>query len=158
MADAERVLRRSVEIYEAMWAANPESVHIGEGLGSALNSLGNVLMATGRVANAKAATRRGTEIFEALWAANPESVDIRRVLGVTWRNLGIMLKSTGRADDAEQAFHRSFVIYQALWAANPKEVDIGQGSAHVEDYGLPPSRRRPDGRGRGHIPSRHRDL
>ena len=33
VAEAERAYRRSVEIYEALWKANPEDVGIGDGLG-----------------------------------------------------------------------------------------------------------------------------
>ncbi len=33
----------AVEIYEALWAAHPEDVEIGQGLGNALNNIGTLL-------------------------------------------------------------------------------------------------------------------
>ena len=83
MAEAERAYRRSVEIYEALWKANPENVDIGDGLGLALSNLGDLLRDAGRVAEAERAYRRGVEIYEALWKAHPENVDIGDGLG--WR-------------------------------------------------------------------------
>ena len=57
-----------------MWTANPENIDIGDGLGVALNNLGNLLGNAGRVAEAERAYRRAVEIREALWTANPEHV------------------------------------------------------------------------------------
>ena len=81
MAEAEQAYRRAVEIYEALRKANPENVGIGDGLGAALNNLGNLLSDAGRVAEAEQAYRRAVEIYEALRAANPENVDIGDGLG-----------------------------------------------------------------------------
>ena len=83
VAEAERAYRRAVEIYEALWKANPENVDIGHGLGRALSNLGNLLRDAGRVAEAERAYRRSVEIHEALWKANPGNVDIGDGLG--WR-------------------------------------------------------------------------
>ena len=82
VAEAERAYRRAVEIHEALWKANPEHVDIGDGLGLALNNLGNLLGDAGRVAEAERAYRRAVEIREALWKANPENIDIGNGLGV----------------------------------------------------------------------------
>ena len=76
VAEAERAYRRSVEIREALWKANPENVVIGNGLGVALSSLGDLLRDAGQVAEAERAYRRAVEIREALWEANPEDVEI----------------------------------------------------------------------------------
>jgi tetratricopeptide (TPR) repeat protein len=66
----------SVEIYEALWRANPKHVGIGDGLARALNNLGVLLKNAGQAAEAERAYRRSVEIYEALWRANPEHVDI----------------------------------------------------------------------------------
>ena len=81
VAEAERAYRRSVEIYEALWKANPGHVGIGDGLGRALSNLGILLRDAGQVAEAERAYRRGVEIYEALWEANPEDVGIGNGLG-----------------------------------------------------------------------------
>ena len=75
-----------------MWQANPNNVQIGEGLGRALNSLGILLRADGRVAPAEAAHRRSVEIREALWQANPNNVQIGYGLGGALNNLGVLLR------------------------------------------------------------------
>src|SRR5205085_2932157 len=93
--DAERAFRRSIEIREALWAANPEHVGIGNGLGMVLNNLGLLLSDAGRVADAGRAYRRSVEIREALWAANPEHVEIKvGYAGSLW--------SVRRWDEAER--------------------------------------------------------
>ena len=96
MAPAEAAYRRSVEIYEALWQANPNNVQIGDGLGGALNNLGNLLSDDGRVAPAEAAYRRSVEIYEALWQANPNNVQIGDGLGRALNNLGNLLSADGR--------------------------------------------------------------
>ena len=73
MAEAERAYRRSVEICEALWKANPENVDIGDGLGLALSNLGILLRDAGRVAEAERAYRRAVEIYEALWRPTPRT-------------------------------------------------------------------------------------
>jgi len=43
----------SLEIFEALWKANPENVGIGDGLGTALSNLGTLLGDAGQVAEAE---------------------------------------------------------------------------------------------------------
>ena len=117
----------SLEIFEALWKANPENIDIGDGLGMALNNLGNLLRTAGQVAEAEQAHRRAVEIFEALWKANPENIDIGDGLGMALNNLGRLLSDAGQVAEAERAYRRAVEIYEALRKANPENVDIGDG-------------------------------
>jgi len=119
----------SLPIHEALWQANPNNVQIGDGLGLALNNLGNLLRDDGRVAPAEAAYRRAVEISEALWQANPNNVQIGDGLGSALNNLGTLLRDAGRVAPAEAAYRRAVEIYEALWKANPTHVEIKAGYA-----------------------------
>jgi hypothetical protein len=84
-----------IRIREALWAATPGDVGIGDGLGGSLTNSGNVLCDTDRVAEAERAHRRSVEIYEALWAANPENVGIGAGLGAALTNLGTLISVAG---------------------------------------------------------------
>jgi len=117
----------AVSLREALWAANPENVGIGNGLGMALNNLGILLRVSGRVADAERALRGAVEISESLWAANPDNVGIGHGLGWALNGLGNLLRDTGRVAEAERACQRSVEILGALWAANTENVEIRHG-------------------------------
>jgi tetratricopeptide (TPR) repeat protein len=85
----------SLSIREALWRANPSNIALGDGLGRALNNLGLLLSAAGRVDDAEAAYRRSVEIREALWRANPTQIEIKAGYAGS-------LCSVGRWDEAER--------------------------------------------------------
>jgi tetratricopeptide (TPR) repeat protein len=121
------VYRRSIRVYEALWLANPDDITIGDGLGRALNDLGDLHSSEGRTGPAETAYRRSIAIYEAVWKANPDDTAIADGLGRALNNLGRLLRSIGRVGPAEDAYRRSVEIREALWQARPDDAKVGDG-------------------------------
>jgi len=129
MREAEACYRRGVEVYQALYAANPENVVLGAGLATALTNLGNLLSAVGQAREAEACYRRGVEVYQALDAANPENVGLGNGLAWTLHNLGYLLAAVGQRGEAEACHRCELEVYQALYAANPENIQTILGYA-----------------------------
>lgn len=118
LADAERTLRRTLEI-----ARGPDA---GEGaLADVLNRLANVLSDDGRLKEAEAATREAIEIGE--------RIDGSTTLAISLNNLGHVLTAMGRFDEADVVYRRAVNLVgdnAAVAAAMPANLAVqmmGQG-------------------------------
>src|SRR5262249_50727349 len=98
MEEAEQVHWQAVHTYEALWAANPHNVDIGNGLGRALANLGALLYALGQADEAAHVCHRSMIIRQELWMANPHNIDV--TLGYAGS-----LCSVRRFDEAIQLVH-----------------------------------------------------
>jgi tetratricopeptide (TPR) repeat protein len=116
-----------VVLYGTLWAANPDNVEIGNGLGRALNNLGLLLSEAGQMSEAEAVYRRSVAFYDTLWRANPDNVEIGNGLGRALNNLGNLLSEAGQMSEAEAVYRRSVALYDTLWRANPDNVRIGSG-------------------------------
>jgi len=116
-------------IVEALYAANPENVGLGDGLAGALSNLGMLLSDGGQTLEADGCYRRSLEIREALYASNPENLGLGDGLARALNNLGNLLSFGAQTREAEACYRRSVEVSQALYAANPENVGLGTGLA-----------------------------
>jgi tetratricopeptide (TPR) repeat protein len=115
--EAQTLLRRVVELNEALVAQLPKVPEHRANLANALNSL-----AQARPPDAEAITRRALLTFEALAVEQPEVVDHRKMIGVVAANLGQIQQAAGRWDDAETLYLRSVAALEPLLEKVPTDV------------------------------------
>ncbi len=72
---------------------------MGHGLGSTLNSLGDLLRDDGRVEPAEPAFRRSVEIFQAFWNDNRQNVEIAAGYAGSLCNVGRWDEAEERVDE-----------------------------------------------------------
>ncbi|HEX8199404.1 MAG TPA: tetratricopeptide repeat protein, partial [Isosphaeraceae bacterium] len=116
LADAESVIRRTIELEEQLVAQSPEVPTYRQKLAMDCGNLGSVLMDTGRLAEAERLFRRAIEIDERLVAQSPGPTAYRGELASQWTNLGNVLQRTGRGPEAERAFRRAITLDEGLAA------------------------------------------
>jgi len=108
-AEAERLYRRSLEIYEKALGPDHPSV------GTLLNNLGELYRAQGRYAETEPLFRRSLAIREKV--LGPDHPDI----GTTLNNLALLYKAQGRYAETESLHQRSLSIAEkALGPDHPK--------------------------------------
>ncbi len=115
-----------VEIAEALWAAHPEDIEVGQGLGRALINLSRLLSEAGQTDEEERACRRLVEFFETLWKADPENVRIGSGLDKVLNNLGHLLQAADQVREAEQVYRRAVKIAKPCGRPNRGTSSIGQ--------------------------------
>ncbi|MBK8177294.1 MAG: tetratricopeptide repeat protein [Rhodospirillales bacterium] len=123
--EAEAAYRRAVALGEALWAANPEWVNLGDGLARVHNNLGTLLSGSGRGAEAEAAYRRAVALMGTPVGGEPGAGGDRRRPGPCPQQPGPAAeRRRARTEEAEAAYRRAVALWEPLWAAH-RAVDLG---------------------------------
>ena len=124
-AKVESHYARSLELADALLAANPGSADAKRDVSVSLDRLGDFLATraqSGDMDKALDCFTRSLEIDEALLAANPGSAQVTRDVSVSLSKLGDFLATREQPGDEDKAldhFTRSFDMKEKLLAANP---------------------------------------
>ncbi|MEY2881494.1 MAG: regulatory protein afsR [Verrucomicrobiota bacterium] len=134
-AQALKYYERSLEVREALLAANPQSAQAARDVAAGLQRLGDFRTARGLPGDAEEALRcyeRCLQVTEKLLAANPDSADAARNVSVSLNKLADFLARRGQTGDAAQAlkyYERNLKISEALLAANPQSAQAARDLA-----------------------------
>ena len=113
-AEAERLHRRALAIWEALGPDNPDTA-------TSLNNLGVLLRFRGRFAEAEPLLRRALAIREA--ALGPNDPDNDPYTAISLNNLALLLQAQGRYGEAEPLYRRALAIREmALPRDHPDTV------------------------------------
>ena len=119
----------SLELADALLAANPGSADAKRDVSVSLDRLGDFLATraqSGDMDKALDCFTRSLEIDEALLAANPGSAQVTRDVSVSLSKLGDFLATREQPGDEDKAldhFTRSFGMKEKLLAANPGSAE-----------------------------------
>ncbi|MGB8355082.1 MAG: tetratricopeptide repeat protein [Chthoniobacteraceae bacterium] len=136
--DAEKALgyyRRSLEIDERLFKANPNSALVARDMAVSLNTLGDFLANRGQTDDTKKALdhyEQSLKIHERLLKANPDSAQAARDVSVGLHRLGDFLANRGQTGDAKKAldhYERSLKIHERLLKANPESAQAARDVA-----------------------------
>ena len=120
-ADAERTLRRSHKLLEALRAESPEDPWTLRNLANVERLRGIALEGTRRIQEAEQADRRSVELSEALLAKAPGDAGGRESLAAALNNLGNlhMPFTLNKPAECEADYRRSIRLSEALVAEFP---------------------------------------
>ena len=115
-AEAERAYRRAIKVLEAIGGSpgEPGGLEVLKALGRSYGGLGELLLETGRVDEARPALRRAVELTQALVDQTPDSPSSRLAMASGYQRLGTMLRLAGRLPEAEAAYRKALEGNQAL--------------------------------------------
>jgi tetratricopeptide (TPR) repeat protein len=129
-------------------AEHPQVPEYRQELAMTHNNLGNLLQATGRVAEAEKAYRQALQLRERLVAEHPQVPQYRQELATTHNNLGVLLQATGRVAEAEKAYRQALQLREQLVAEHPQVPRIPPGTGHhAQQPGRVAASHRSSGRG-----------
>jgi serine/threonine protein kinase len=113
-AEGDAVLRRAIQIYDAVLARNRADQQVPQYRGYAEIWLGETLVGIGRTEAAVESYHNGIRDLESLVAATP---DAQSDVATGYVGLGKALAKLGRAQDAEAAYRKALEIAQPLATA-----------------------------------------
>jgi tetratricopeptide (TPR) repeat protein len=119
--NAERAFIKGLEIYEKLYAQNPEEY--GDCVSGTKNNLGNLYRNTGRHRDAEQVFLEALEIRQKL--ADQNQTAYNGDMAVTKNSLGNLYSTTGRHGEAEQAYLSALEIYEKLETQNPGDHSSG---------------------------------
>jgi len=105
--DAEKPLRESLAIAQALTTAKPDSRKDQQFLAVARSNLGDVLFEAGKYADAAPELRESQAALEGIVHQSPESVDGQFFLAHVSGQQGKLLAATGKPADARLAFEKA---------------------------------------------------
>jgi tetratricopeptide (TPR) repeat protein len=117
-AEAERFLRRSVEVRETLVAEFPNAPQYRADLADSCGNLG-ILLGAGRAAEASKSLRRSIELVEALVEQSPDVHGYRSKLGALLSNLGDIQLHESNLKSALDSYQRAITHQRAALQANP---------------------------------------
>jgi serine/threonine protein kinase/Flp pilus assembly protein TadD len=118
--EAERALRRALELQQPLVAEFPKAPEYRKHLAGSYDNLGAILLKVpGRVAEAERALRTAIELQEVLVAQSPDVADHRSDLGGSLNNLGEIQKDRGNLAAALSLYQRAIDHQRAALRANP---------------------------------------
>ena len=115
--ESSRVGRLAIQ--QKLADANPSVSEFQSDLANSHNSIGILLEATGKPAEAMEAHQSALAIRRKLADANPSVSEFQSDLALSHNNIGILLKKTGKPAEALKAYEASLAIGQKLADANP---------------------------------------
>ena len=83
-------------------------------------SVGNVLMTSGKIGEAREHYRQSVDVMKQLVAGDPQNVDTRRQLARSYAMLGQSIVRSGALGDALADYESSLAIYRELSAEDPE--------------------------------------
>jgi tetratricopeptide (TPR) repeat protein/predicted Ser/Thr protein kinase len=111
--------RRSCELGEALYRANPKDATTGHELARALGNMGIFLQVRGRTAEALSAYGRAREVLNAVGDANPNLISTRADSAWIDQTTASALKSLGKNDEALAMLKHARAAREILVKANP---------------------------------------
>jgi tetratricopeptide (TPR) repeat protein len=130
--DAKKVLdhyQRSLEIYERLLKANPESAQAARDVSVSVGRLGDFLASRGQPGDAKKALgyyQRSLGIYERLLKANPESAQAARDYVVALDHMAQRHADNGQANLALKYFEQAKETLERLLKANPESAQAAR--------------------------------
>ena len=114
--------RKVVEIVEKLSAAKPDDTQLRRFLAGAIQRLGDQLVLTGNVREARDQYLRGQEILEAL--ATPNNAMSQADLAAVYSDLGSVEIATGDVVAAEDSYRKSLNLSKELFQSDPRDVNV----------------------------------
>ena len=118
-AEAERALRRAIELEEKLATDSPSVSIYQRDLATSQLNLGEILWKTGHHAEAEKAERRAISLLEKLATEAPSVPLYRSLLATCQSNLGGVLDNLGRQAEAEQSGRRAVALDEELAGESP---------------------------------------
>jgi tetratricopeptide (TPR) repeat protein len=106
--------RNALAINQKLVDDNPSVTHLQSDLAANHHGLGQVMHATGRLAEAEAQYRTAIAISQKATERSPAVAQYRLFLANHHHNLGIVLQAMGRPAEAEAEYRGALAIYQKL--------------------------------------------
>jgi tetratricopeptide (TPR) repeat protein len=117
--EAAAAFRQSLQMYEALAAADPAAPGYRASIAGCHNSLGNELSNLGRKAEAEAHYREALALAERLAAERKGEIEHRRTAANAHYSLGILLNESGRRVEARDHLRRALEIREQLTTEVP---------------------------------------
>ena len=121
--EAERCLRRAIQIHEGAGAVHSATTRFRTVHARSLNGLA-VLSATGRPAEAESLLRQAIDLHKSLAADAPDVVEHRIQLAFELHNLANFLVETGRAGQAAAFLDQAIMLWEAARARRPRGAGV----------------------------------
>ena len=108
------MLRSSLAILEALAKPVPDDVSLQDDISASYASVGEVLVAQGKLPEALEVYREGLAICQMLAEQDKSNSDWQRHLSVSYDNVGDVLVAQGKLPEALEAYEQSLKIRQML--------------------------------------------
>jgi tetratricopeptide (TPR) repeat protein len=131
-AEAEVVMDKGRQQYEAMARESPKVPQYRFDLAMCWDNLGNVRSDLTRTAEAEASYRKAVELLEQLVAEQPAESRYRGQLTSTYSNLGNLYRNSDRPSQAEDVYRKALALALALDRESPRvpEFQANVARAH----------------------------
>ncbi len=127
--DGLRSHEESLTIWARLTAEHPEESDYQSGLAIIQKCRGDMLRATGALAEARTAYEAALAIQQKLADAQPTVTQYQSNLALSHNNLGILLKETGALAEARKSLDAALTIHQKLAYAHPTVTEIQRNLA-----------------------------
>ena len=112
--EALQYFEKETELFEELYAANPRSESLKNGLAISYSKLGDIFQAQGKFEEALQYFEKDLKLTEELYAANPRSADLLKGLGISHYKLGQIGDALGRATEAQARYRQALEIFRQL--------------------------------------------
>ena len=119
LEEAERHLRRAIELREALAGGNPEGPAYGTDLSVSLSNLAELQQRAGKNAEALVSVRRARALQKDLVRRWPDDAELRFRLSITTRGSAVVLNALGDREESEHLYRESLAIIERVVAENP---------------------------------------
>jgi serine/threonine-protein kinase len=117
--EAERHLRRAIELRQALADDHPDDPAYGTELSVSLSNLSELQRRTGRVTDSLATIQRTLALQRDLVRRWPDDAQLRQRLSLTTRGLAILSNTTGRQGESEPLYRESLALIKRVVDENP---------------------------------------
>ena len=112
--DALQYFEKYLKLSEELYAANPRSESMKNGLAISYSKLGAIFQAQGKFEDALQYFEKDLKLTEELYAANPRSAELLKGLGVSQYKLGAISAALDRSTEAQARYRQALNIFQKL--------------------------------------------
>ncbi len=121
--------QKRAQLGEELYAENPRSEGLKNGLAISYSKLGDIHQAMGDIPQALTFFQKETALFEELYAENPRSEGLKNGLAISYSKLGDIHQALGDIPQALTFFQKETALFEELYAENPRSEGLKNGLA-----------------------------
>jgi eukaryotic-like serine/threonine-protein kinase len=114
--------RRALDIRKALLAAGSTGIRLRLDLATTYDRTGDVLLVTGKSAEALANYRQAYSVRQGLLSESPDNREVRRDFAASCQRIAQALLQTHQMPEAEEKQHRALAMIQDLAANRPRDA------------------------------------